>query len=127
MLSHRDEATQRAYDEFRATYQGACVFCDQNEGVHNIPVAVHDYFSIIPNRFPYSVWDATPVHAHYMIVPRRHITHFTDFTAEESAEFFRLVTAYEGEGYSLYSRAPANTKRTVSHHHAHLIKLDVSI
>jgi len=46
---------------------------------------------------------------------------------EEAKEFFRLVTDYEADGYSLYSRAPANTSRTVSHHHAHLIKLATDV
>ena len=127
MLSHRNSETQQAYDEYRASYAGHCVFCDINEREFNKPVAIHDHFSIIPNRFPYSVWDALPVSSHYMIVPHRHITHFTEFTVEEAKEFFRLVTDYEADGYSLYSRAPANASRTVIHHHTHLIKLDTPV
>lgn len=126
MLSHRDPETQKAYDEYQAAYGGECVFCDAAEREHNAPVAIHEHFGIIPNRFPYSVWDTLPVASHYMIVPHRHITHFTEFTVEEAKEFFRIVTDYEADGFSMYSRAPANTSRTVRHHHTHLIKLDTN-
>ena len=126
MLSHRDPETQKQYDEYQLSYAGDCVFCDPAEREFNQPVAVHEYFSIIPNRFPYKIWDGLSVTGHYLIIPNRHITHFTEFTADEAKEFFRLVTDYEADGYSLYSRAPTNTSRTVSHHHTHLIKLDTN-
>jgi len=126
-MSHRDSRTQAAYDEYRASYTGECILCDPQESVSTRPVATNEHFRILPNRFPYSIWDELPVVSHYMIVPMRHITHFTEFSNEEAKEFFRLVTDYEADGYSLYSRAPANTSRTVSHHHAHLIKLATDV
>jgi diadenosine tetraphosphate (Ap4A) HIT family hydrolase len=100
-----------------------CVFCDytNKDGCF---VSETKSFMIIQNLFPYSQWDGQGVLDHKLIVPKKHTDTLSDLTSPEAFEYINIVASHELQGYSVYSRAPSSTRKTVVHQHTHLIKLD---
>lgn len=100
-----------------------CIFCEYQE---DSPYFLHQTksFKIIKNQFPYTQWDGQGVLDHIMIVPKKHTDTLSDLTSHEAIEFVELVSSYEIRGYSVYSRSPGSTRKTIFHQHTHLIKLD---
>ena len=99
-----------------------CVFCDYTEG-NACFISETKSFKVIQNLFPYSQWDGQGVLDHKMIVPKKHTDTLSDLVAHEAIEYIDIVASYESQGYSVYSRAPSSTRKTVIHQHTHLIKL----
>lgn len=99
-----------------------CEFCkfaaDDRQVIQETP-----HLWIAVNLFPYNVWDGYDVKEHIMIVPKRHVESLGDFTDIEAKEFFKVMSVYENHGYSVYSRAPDSSAKSVPHQHTHLIKL----
>lgn len=113
---------QQAYNDFRADYMGSCVFCDKLLSSSKDIIEVGETMLIYTNEFPYATWDGFEVGDHLMIIPKRHIGSLEDFMPAEQNEFFALLRQYESAHYSVYSRAPTNAGRTVTHFHTHLLK-----
>lgn len=103
-----------------------CPFCTIKE---NEPREIHEettYFYRVENIFGYDVWDGYAVSDHQMIVPKRHITSFSDMNDDEKSEYLSLVLEGEKEGYCVYTRGVNGPSKSVAHAHSHLIKLDTS-
>lgn len=98
-----------------------CAFCHLTDtNVNEITEAVGT-MRVVPNKFPYEVWDGSPVVDHQMVVPARHVLSLDEYTDREALDFFAVVRRYEAMGYSVYSRSPRNTGRSIKHVHTHLI------
>jgi diadenosine tetraphosphate (Ap4A) HIT family hydrolase len=100
-----------------------CIFCDYKSSDTGF-ISETKSFKILENLFPYSQWDGQGVLDHVMIIPKKHTDTLSDLSAPEAVEFVDLIGSYESKGYSIYSRAPSSTRKTVVHQHTHLIKLD---
>lgn len=101
----------------------ACPFCIiANDDPYYVEET--DYFKIIRNRFPYSIWDGQGVKDHLMIVPKQHTDKLGDLTNEARIEYISLIDKYETASYNLYARAPASKIKSVIHQHSHLILPD---
>ena len=117
----RSPKDQRRYYKYVAKHKVAdCDFCEY----HDSPEVVKEYpqFLVIPNLFPYTVWDGVNVLDHMMLIPKRHVTSMSNFTEEESLEHTKLLGHYEDQGYSVYARSHMNNLKSVPHQHTHLIK-----
>lgn len=77
---------------------------------------------VVPNRIFYDVWELKDVTDHLMIIPKRHLSSFAEFTDVEKAEAMTLMGEYETNGYNVYARAVKSGQRTIEHQHTHLIK-----
>jgi diadenosine tetraphosphate (Ap4A) HIT family hydrolase len=123
-MSFRKRSVELRYILYRhRTRNDTCVFCafkDINKGQ---VLRTEKYFWVVINIFPYNVWDHLPVKDHLMIIPRRHTDAIHHFTVEEQAEYAKLLTEYDNEGYSVYARASTNIFKTITHQHTHLLRL----
>ena len=119
--SDRTMATERAYRKYRrsATFKG-CVFCDPAEVAKG---TTYKHFVVVPTKFKYEIWDDHLVDEHLLLIPRRHVVQIHEFNEAEKAEYLTLLGQYEHDGYSIYSRAPSDAARSVTHFHTHFIKL----
>lgn len=120
--SDRTMKTQHAYNIYRqsSAFTGDCVYCSNGE----LDITdSHTNFWIVASKFKYEIWDDHPVTEHYLLIPKRHVVVMKDFTGDESTEYFRLLSQYESEGYSIYSRAPTDPARSVAHFHTHFLKI----
>lgn len=119
-MSTRSGKLERQYSKYlKRRDPSKCVFCS-NDCEQALRTAKH--FKVIKNRFAYSLWDEQKVGDHLMIVPLKHIASIAEFTEQMIAEYHRLITEYEQNGYSLYARAPSSNMKSVVHQHTHLIK-----
>jgi diadenosine tetraphosphate (Ap4A) HIT family hydrolase len=98
-----------------------CTFCNEVAKGTNIIEEGKTMF-VIPNRVSYDVFEGRKVTGHLMIIPKRHVEGFKDFTDEEALEFIRMSAKYETDGYNVYARGMGNVSRSVLHQHTHLIK-----
>ncbi|MFW5719807.1 MAG: hypothetical protein ACOCXT_02145 [Candidatus Dojkabacteria bacterium] len=116
----RNRKTLLQYRAYRSSNtREFCPFCNPtSEQV----LKAHTHFNIIVNWFKYDVWDDSHVEEQYMIVPKRHVCSFSEFTEEEKKEHMKLVTEYEEKGFSIYTRGANVTTRSVGHHHTHVIR-----
>jgi diadenosine tetraphosphate (Ap4A) HIT family hydrolase len=121
-MNMRTPENQAAYETFKQTYEGECVFCDMSEREPKQILETNETMMIVENYFPYHIWDNFVVADHRMIVPKRHLGSLDTFNEKERSDYFDLLRQYEAEHYSFYSRAPSNTSRTVYHLHTHLFK-----
>lgn len=99
-----------------------CSLCDQIDptGV----VKETKLMWVIKNRVTYDMFDNLPTTGeHYMIVPKRHVVYFEDFTDAEMLEHMKLIAMYEKQGFNVYARARDNARRSQAHQHTHLIRL----
>ena len=69
------------------------------------------------------MWDHRRVLDHKMLTPKRHLVGSNDFNEVEVKEFIAEIFEYEKKGYSIYTRAPYSTAKSIPHQHTHLIKL----
>lgn len=121
-MTARTEEDQAAYELFKQTYKGDCAFCDMPEREPTQVLETNDTMMVVQNVFPYAIWDSFEVGDHRMVVPKRHIGSLDAFSDDERNDYFDLLRRYEAAHYSIYSRAPSNTFRTIYHLHTHLIK-----
>ena len=98
-----------------------CAFCAIGKGSQQL-VRQYEYFSVIKNIFPYSLWDNQKVADHLMIVPKKHTDTISAFTQPEAAEYVKLLGEYETQHYNVWARAASSPIKTVVHQHTHLIK-----
>ncbi|MFZ2494523.1 MAG: HIT domain-containing protein [Candidatus Saccharimonadales bacterium] len=119
--SDRTMRTEHAYRKYRRsnTFK-SCVFCDPGEMK---TAKAFGHFLITPTKFKYEIWDDHLVDQHLLLIPKRHVKQIDDFTDDEKSDYIRLLSRYEAQGYSFYSRAPSDVARSVAHFHTHLIKL----
>lgn len=100
-----------------------CTFCNEYEKASNITEEGKTMF-VIPNRISYDLFEGRKVTGHLMIIPKRHVESFEDFTDQEALELIRMSAKYEADGYNVYARGVGNISRSVLHQHTHLIKTD---
>ncbi len=103
-----------------------CTFCNEVDKGTNI-LEEGKYFFILPNRVSYDVFEGRKVIGHLMIIPKRHVEGFKEFTDEEAVELIRMSAKYEADGYNVYARGMGNVSRSVLHQHTHLIKTDTKL
>lgn len=123
---YRSRKLHRA--NLKATKTDACAFCHLNDATIN-PVKRRiirqtEHAVVVDNIFPYRIWEMHNVVEHFMVLPKRHVTSMDQLTLAERLDIMDLFCTFEAIGYSVYLRAPQNARRTVSHIHAHLIKID---
>lgn len=100
-----------------------CIFCNMKTEANKV-VEEYPYFWVIENRFGYEMWDGCGVDEHLMIVPKRHIDSLSEMNDSEKLQYIEVVSQYEGNGYSIYSRANQNNTKSVPHQHTHFIRVD---
>lgn len=61
---------------------------------------------------------------HSLIIPKRHVVSLSDYTIEEAAEYFSIVSNLEADGNSVYARSDKQITKSVPHQHTHIIRLD---
>lgn len=116
--------TQAAYEAWKASRtEGDCVFCEYTTGDTSYVLQEYSHFLLTTNRFPYAVWDDRQVTNHRMLIPKRHLMKLRDFTSDESTEFLQLLSEFEDQGFSVYSRAQQDPSRSITHQHTHLFQL----
>jgi len=98
-----------------------CIFCTihSRDKQH---ISETKSFKIIHNIYGYSYWDMKNVEDHLMVIPKKHTDTLGDLTRSEAVEYMDIITSYEGRGYNIYARAPADKTKSVAHQHTHLIK-----
>lgn len=120
--SRKEELTYKKYvTKQRRQKEHECVFCAINSSSDQL-VRQTQYFKVIVNIFPYSVWDGEAVDDHLMIVPIKHTDKLGSLPAAAASELLQLIDSYEDKGYNLYARAPGSAIKSVIHQHSHLIK-----
>lgn len=120
--SNRTRAGQSEYDAYmkKSANDASCAFCSEDRVVVKDSF---DLFRVLENRFKYDVWDDHKVLEHIMLVPKRHLTMIADMDEGEKKQYVDLLSRYESEGYTIYSRAPVDVTRSVDHLHTHLLKI----
>lgn len=104
------------------THDG-CDFCDFAPQ-HTQVIKEYDHFWVVKNIFPYAVWDGCRVVEHNLVVPKRHVTSISQYDNVEKVEYMDIVSAWEGDGYCLYSRPHGGITKSMPHQHTHLIKIE---
>lgn len=79
---------------------------------------------VVPNIFPYAVWDFCAVTDHLMVIPKLHTEAIGELEPMMIQEYMELILRYEIEGYNFYARAPKSATKSIAHQHMHLIKTD---
>ncbi len=117
--SRKEELRYRIYR--KQTNINACEFC---KPLSEQELKTTDQFKVIRNKFPYTIWDGQTVVEHLMIVPKMHTDTVAHFTKEMVADYFKLLKAYEKQGYNVYARAPTSKIKSIAHQHTHLLKTE---
>lgn len=106
---------------FKKEPKGLCPFCHLEKERKIIEQT--ENVVVIPNKYPYDIWEYRDVVDHLMIVPKRHIQSLEDLTNAERLDIMTLMAKYEKQGYDVYARAADSTSRSIpGHQHTHLIK-----
>jgi diadenosine tetraphosphate (Ap4A) HIT family hydrolase len=119
--SRKGELTYRKYLKNHVHAKKICVFCEIEKNGDEV-IKKYPFFMVITNAFPYTIWDSTMVAEHLMVVPRRHIESMSKFTKEEIAEYHKITSEYENNGWDIYTRGVSATMKSIPHQHTHLIK-----
>ncbi len=124
MPEFRSRKDEGAYSSWReANKSSECLFCEVKPG-HDQHIKSFNHFNLVRNIFPYSLWDSMGVEEHILLSPFRHVDSISDFYQSEGEEFLRVISDYESRGYSVYFRAKGSNAKSITHQHAHLIKLN---
>ncbi|HIH11988.1 TPA: hypothetical protein HA241_07405 [Candidatus Woesearchaeota archaeon] len=115
---YRKKDNQARYVQTRKD-QSSCPFCEKESELLKRELT---YFNIWLNKFSYDVWDHYEVDEHLMIIPKRHLNDFAEFSEEESREYFEILKEYSKKGYDSFTRNIHSKIRTKKHIHTHLIK-----
>lgn len=99
-----------------------CEFCEITSKSNQF-IKDREYFKLIRNIFPYTVWDDQVVSDHLLLVPKMHTDTLSEVPEKAAKEFISILSAYESEGYNILARAPDSGMKSVPHQHTHLIKL----
>jgi len=119
---YHSRSKYKLYQERKQATKG-CPFCDPNEINYRLREET-EHMYIVPNQTKYEVWEQHKVIEHLLLIPKRHVSTLGEFTDTEVLDMARLAGKYEDMGYSVYSRANVNPRRSVSHQHTHLVKID---
>jgi len=98
-----------------------CPFCDKRV-IQKQKYFESDYFWVLINSRPIT-------YAHSLIVPKRHIEHFSQFNKEEIVDLLKIIKTLAEQllpkiscdGYNLLSNNGASAGQTVNHAHLHFI------
>lgn len=120
-MPSRDPKITQAYREYQKNAGTECPFCVLGE---REIIADFTGFVILRALFPYQEWDSKHVVAHFMAVPKRHVTNFSEMNEAEAMELLQIISGYENDGYSIYARAPQDVTRSIVHQHTHLLLLE---
>lgn len=115
--SRKEELKYRTYR--RQTNFNECEFC---KSLPDQELKTTSQFKVIRNKFPYTIWDGQTVVDHLMIVPKAHTDTVAHFTDDMITDYFKLLQAYETQGYNVYARAPSSKIKSIAHQHTHLLK-----
>jgi hypothetical protein len=113
---------RKTLKEFREQQnQSACPLCDPAQ---LLIIKEFEHSLLVHNRYPYDLWEGREVIEHRMIMPKRHLTGFGEFSSAEKHEIFEQIAQHEAEGFDVYARSVHSTERSVRlHQHTHLIKV----
>lgn len=122
---HHTRKTVLKYRKLNQNDKKASVKCSFCENLAtNTTVESTETMWVVPNRVAYDYFEGVPTTGeHYMIVPKRHLVKFGEFTDRERREMFELTAKYEEAGFNVYARSTQNIHRSQEHQHTHLIKL----
>lgn len=122
---HHSRKTVKKYELHDRNDKRAAVKCNFCETVTTDQIIDStETFIVIANRVAYDYFEGVPTTGeHYLIVPKRHVVKFIDFTEAERKEMFALLSKYEDKGFNVYARSTQNIHRSQEHQHTHLIKL----
>lgn len=101
--------------------RGDCPFCRKESGIDRA-IYSDELFFIMPNRTKYDYFEGKKVIEHLMIIPRRHVEAFQEFTEQERLALINLIADYDKLGFNVYARGVGVAGRSVVHQHTHLIK-----
>lgn len=125
--SGRSRAIQQRYDthtQHMKEVYGAeipCPFCSPLVSERRT-IASTETMLVVENDFPYEFFDNREVSEHIMIVPRRHIGEYRDFSEEELQDYWRLIADYQSREYALFTRPVRDEMRSVPLHlHTHAV------
>jgi diadenosine tetraphosphate (Ap4A) HIT family hydrolase len=118
---YRSRSNQKFYE--KRQQKPGCPFCDPAEIDHRL-LEETEYAYVIPNQPTYEVWEHHKVLDNLMVIPKRHVPNLNELNDDELLNVARIVARYESNGYSVYARANDSPRRTVTHQHTHLIKID---
>lgn len=118
----RKRKNQKVYEKYAARRTSTCEFCEFSEKLEHFREEYGHYW-VVANLFGYDIWDGVNVREHLLVSPRRHVDSIAHFTPEEQKQYMQILADYESRGYSIYSRAPQDITKSISHQHTHLIKL----
>lgn len=120
--SRKENSQYNAYIKIRKNSDySICEFCEIHEKSSQF-VKKTEYFKVIRNIFPYSIWDSRRVTDHLMLVPNEHTETLSTLSSSALQEYTILIAEYESAGYNIYARTPSSTMKSVPHQHTHLIK-----
>jgi diadenosine tetraphosphate (Ap4A) HIT family hydrolase len=122
---HHTRKTVKQYEKLNsndANNSIECSFC------HTVPsrkwLAENETMVVIENRVPYDFFETRKTTGeHYLLLPKRHVEAFAEFTDQEKIDFTTLAGEYEAQGFNAYARGLGNMGRSQPHQHTHLIKL----
>lgn len=121
----RNPQVQAVYDAHRAQlkerYGDAppCPFCYDLDS-RNI-IKKSGTMLLLQNDFPYDYYNGRAVTEHQLLLPRRHIATMKEFTPEEVADYWRILSDASLHGYGSMTASAHDDERTVPHHlHTHL-------
>lgn len=100
----------------------SCPFC-KPETLKNA-IFENDYAYIVPNLTRYDAWELHDVSEHLLLIPKRHIEALGELTPKERSGLIDIIAEHESKGYNIYARGVGFIKRSVSHQHTHLIKVN---
>ena len=99
-----------------------CAFCEMSSDQPQF-ISQSNYFKVIQNIFPYTLWDSQTVRDHLLVVPIKHTDTLSDISAAGAQDYVRTISKYESKGYSVWARPPGSINKSLVHQHTHLIKL----
>lgn len=119
--AHSDKQREDMYDLEKA---GACLFCPEGLALKGKRVFHSgEHWYITPNDFPYK---GTMIHV--MIVPKRHVTSFTELTNQEILELSEMISwankEFNIKGAGMFCRYgdTSYTGATIHHFHIHIVQ-----
>lgn len=104
---------------------GRCPFptCGEAEMDSQLILFENKTMAVIANRISYDTFETLEVEEHLLVIPKRHLETFAEFTSQEMLDLMHIVSDYEQKGYSIYARGVGSINRSVKHQHTHLLKL----
>lgn len=98
--------------------------CNDDDAREQNVLFENDTMYVISNRVSYDVFEMQNVEDHLMVIPKRHLESFAEFSDQERLDMMRIVSDHEGRGYHIFARGVGSVNRSVKHQHTHLIKLN---